>query len=336
MKEIREILDSLNMTDGARALALKIFGILAQAEAKAHGTDPEEVHFHEVGAVDSIVDIVSAAVCMDDLCIQNTVFASIIEGSGTVRCQHGILPVPVPAVANIAQAHGLPLRMTSRKGELVTPTGAAFAAAVMTGTKLPDEYRIARIGMGAGKREYEVPSILRAMLLETPGAASSAPKTNAEDTPGTASSDAADKDAIWKLECDVDDSTGEQLGHALERLYGEGAREAHFSPVFMKKNRPGWEITVICDEAHISQMERILFEETTTIGIRRQRMERTVLSRRTEEVDTPYGKILIKISGAGRTERIHPEYESVSAAARRNGAPFKKVYEAALFAYMSR
>ena len=320
MKEVREILAALDMTDGARALALKIFNILAQAEARAHGTTVEEVHFHEVGAIDSIVDIVSAAICFDDLCITDVVFPSIIEGSGTVRCQHGILPVPVPAVVNIAQAHALPLKITQRKGELVTPTGAAFAAAVMTGTALPERFTIARVGLGAGKREYEIPSILRAMLLEV------------QDPAETLGS----PDRIWKLECDVDDCTGEQLGYALERLYAHGAREAHFTPVFMKKNRPGWEITVICDATNAAAMEKILFEETTTIGIRRQGMERTILTRRTEEVETPYGMITIKISGGDRVERVHPEYEDVSAAARRCGAAFNKVYEAAMSSYAAR
>ena len=241
MKEIREIIGGLDMTEGARALALRIFEILAQAESKAHGVPVEEVHFHEVGAIDSIVDIVAAAVCFDDLGIGKVAVTQITEGCGTVRCQHGILPVPVPAVANIAQAHKLPMQFTSRKGELVTPTGAAIAAALMTQNTLPGNYVIERIGLGAGKREYEVPSILRAMVI--------APVPH--ERAGTSA------DTVWKLECDIDDSTGEQLGYALEKLYQEGAREAHFAPVFMKKNRPGWELTVICDGEHREKMEEV-------------------------------------------------------------------------------
>ena len=152
MKEIREIIGGLEMTQGARTLALRIFEILAQAESKAHGVPVEEVHFHEVGAIDSIVDIVAAAVCFDDLGIGKVAVTGITEGSGTVRCQHGILPVPVPAVANIAKEHKLPIQFTSRKGELVTPTGAAIAAALMTQNTLPGPFVIERLGLGAGKR----------------------------------------------------------------------------------------------------------------------------------------------------------------------------------------
>ena len=314
MREIREIIGNLEMTEGARALALRIFGILAEAESRAHGVPVEEVHFHEVGALDSIVDIVAAAVCLDDLGISKVAVTGITEGSGTVRCQHGILQVPVPAVAQIAGAHGLPMRFTERKGELVTPTGAAILAAVMTQDSLPGTFVIEKIGLGAGKREYEIPSILRAMVI----------RTAREQDPG---------DVIWKLECDVDDSTGEQLGYAMDRLYAEGAREAHYCPVFMKKNRPGWELTVICDEESRNRLEQVIFEETTTIGIRRQRMERSILTRKFVSVDTRYGKIPVKISGEGASRRIHPEYEMTAEAAGKYGVPFGTVYDEVLTQY---
>ena len=315
MKEIREIIGNLEMTEGARALALRIFEILAQAESEAHGVPVDEVHFHEVGAIDSIVDIVAAAVCFDDLGIRNVAVTEITEGSGTVRCQHGILQVPVPAVANIAKAHRLPMRFTSRKGELVTPTGAAIAAALRTQEELPDRFVIERTGLGAGKREYEIPSILRAMVIEPCGRMQ-------ENGRG--------KDTVWKLECDIDDSTGEQLGYALEKLYQEGAREAHFAPVFMKKNRPGWELTVICDREHLQKLEDVIFSQTTTIGIRKQEMERTVLTRKTVDVETRFGVIPVKVSGEGTYKRVHPEYEKVSGAASEHGVPFGAVYDEVL------
>ena len=315
MREIREIIGNLEMTEGARALALRIFEILAQAESEAHGVPVDEVHFHEVGAIDSIVDIVAAAVCFDDLGIRNVAVTEIAEGCGTVRCQHGILQVPVPAVANIAKAHRLPMRFTSRKGELVTPTGAAIAAALMTQEELPERFVIAKTGLGAGKREYEIPSILRAMIIEP---CDQAPETG------------HGKDTVWKLECDIDDSTGEQLGYALEKLYQEGAREAHFAPVFMKKNRPGWELTVICDREHLQKMEEVIFRQTTTIGIRRQEMERTVLTRKTVDVKTRFGVIPVKVSGEGTYKRVHPEYEQVSGAASEHGAAFGAVYDEVL------
>ena len=319
MKEIREIIGHLTMTDGARALALRIFEILAQAESEAHGVPVDEVHFHEVGAIDSIVDIVAAAVCLDDLDITKVAVTGITEGSGTVRCQHGILQVPVPAVERIARAHALPLQFTARKGELVTPTGAAIAAAVMTQQELPEKFVIVKTGLGAGKREYEIPSILRAMILEPCG-------QKQQDVLA---------DRIWKLECDMDDCTGEQLGYALGRLYDEGAREAHYAPVFMKKNRPGWELTVICDEAHREQLENVIFKETTTIGIRRQQMERSVLARKSVSVKTQYGEIPVKISGENEHRRVHPEYEMVSEAAQRYGVPFGTVYDEVLTKVMA-
>ena len=319
MKEIREIIGHLTMTDGARALALRIFEILAQAESEAHGVPVDEVHFHEVGAIDSIVDIVAAAVCLDDLDITKVAVTGITEGSGTVRCQHGILQVPVPAVERIARAHALPLQFTARKGELVTPTGAAIAAAVMTQQEIPEKFVIVKTGLGAGKREYEIPSILRAMILEPCG-------QKQQDVLA---------DRIWKLECDMDDCTGEQLGYALGRLYDEGAREAHYAPVFMKKNRPGWELTVICDEAHREQLENVIFKETTTIGIRRQQMERSVLARKSVSVKTQYGEIPVKISGENEHRRVHPEYEMVSEAAQRYGVPFGTVYDEVLTKVMA-
>ena len=315
MKEIREIIGGLDMTDGARALALRIFEIWAQAESEAHGVPVDEVHFHEVGAIDSIVDIVAAAVCFDDLGITKVAVTGITEGSGTVRCQHGILQVPVPAVAGIARAHRLPIRCTNRKGELVTPTGAAIAAALMTQDTLPETFVIEKTGLGAGKREYEIPSILRAMVIQ--------PLESAQEK-------AAAADTVWKLECDIDDSTGEQLGYALEKLFEAGAREAHYTPIFMKKNRPGYELTVICDEAHRQKMEEVIFAQTTTIGIRRHEMARTVLTRRVVNVQTRYGEIPVKVSGEGRTRRVHPEYEKVSEAASKYGAPFGAVYDEVL------
>lgn len=165
MKEILAILEQADLSEGARRLAVKIFTILGEAEAKVHGTTLDQVHFHEVGAIDSIVDIVSVAVCFDNLGIEHVIVPFLCEGSGTVRCQHGILPIPVPAVANIATANRLRLRMTGAKGEYVTPTGAAIVAAVRTSEKLPETFVIEKIGLGAGKREQELPGILRAMIL---------------------------------------------------------------------------------------------------------------------------------------------------------------------------
>mgnify|MGYP000799210604 FL=1 len=257
LPEILEIIDKAKISDQAKATAVRIFQILAGAEAKAHGVPLEQVHFHEVGAVDSIVDIVAVAVCLDNLEVTEVIVPFICEGRGTVRCQHGILPVPVPAVVNIVEAYQLPVSITQTEGELVTPTGAAIVGAVRTSGNLPRQFVIKRLGMGAGKRNYERPSLLRAMLIEQ----------------------RKEEESVYKLETNIDDCTGETLGYVMNRLLEAGARDAHFVPVYMKKNRPAYELAVICDEEKIPEMEQIIFEETTTIGIRRCRVERTVLPR---------------------------------------------------------
>lgn len=167
LADILEILNSSGLSERAKTLAVKIFTILAQAEAKAHGTGVDQVHFHEVGAVDSIVDVAAVAVCLDQLDVTSVIIPELSEGRGMIRCQHGIIPVPVPAVVNIVKEHQLALRLTDVEGELVTPTGAAIAAAIKTSDTLPGRFRIQAVGLGAGKRNYERPSILRAMVVET-------------------------------------------------------------------------------------------------------------------------------------------------------------------------
>lgn len=169
MVEIGAIIDAADMTDRAKEIARAVFAVIAEAEARAHGVPVDQVHFHEVGAVDSIADIVAIAAAFDSLDVDDVVVSDLVEGTGAVRCQHGIIPVPVPAVVNIAAAHGLPLRITDVRGELVTPTGAAVVAAVRTRDALPERFTIERVGMGAGKRAYETPGILRAMILRAEG-----------------------------------------------------------------------------------------------------------------------------------------------------------------------
>lgn len=320
--QVREVLASLDLTPRAWSLAEKTFRLLAQAESKAHGVPVDEVHFHEVGAIDAIVDVVAAAVCLDSLGVEKVIVPRVVDGTGMVRCQHGVIPVPVPAVVNIAAATGLPLSVGSRQGELVTPTGAALAAAAMTSTSLPECFSVKACGMGAGKRDYNPPSILRALLIEE----GDAPAPGDGTASGTAS---APGDWIWKLECNIDDSTGEMLGAVLEDLMAAGARDAHFLPVFMKKNRPAYELAIICDDAHREALERIVFAETTTIGIRRQRMERSVMDVSWRDVETSYGTVRVKVCERDGLLRAYPEYESVRAVARAAGTDFRTVYLAA-------
>ena len=345
MNEIRQIIDGAKMTDTARKTALAIFEILAKAEAKAHNVPVEEVHFHEVGAVDSIVDILSVAVCLDNLGITEVIVPVLYEGTGTIRCQHGILPVPVPAVTNIVQQCGLDLKITQVQGELVTPTGAAIVAAVRTSNKLPENFVIEKTGIGAGKRTYECPGILRAMLIHAEKERipeeenlkkknESLSKKNAEaasleNAAGT--TDSTDfADYIYKLETNIDDCSGEVLGFVMEKLFEAGARDVHYTPVYMKKNRPAWLLTVICREEDIPGMEALIFAETTSIGIRRSRMERTILPRKKVKVMTPFGEVEVKICGPQGAEKCYPEYESLAKICRKTGISYGEAYQMAV------
>lgn len=305
--DILEIIRQSGLTEGAKKIAEDIFKIIAEAEAKAHGESIQKVHFHEVGAVDSIVDICAAAFCLDDLGIQDVIITQLYEGSGTVRCQHGVLPIPVPAVANIVSAYNLTLRMSGVMGELVTPTGAAIAAAIQTTDQLPETFKIVKIGIGTGKRDYACAGILRAMLI--------APETK-------------EKDEIWKLETNIDDCSGEVLGRLMDQLFSAGARDVHYSPVFMKKNRPAYQLNVICGEDQIEELEKIIFQETTTIGIRRVKMERTVLKRQEEEIHGWFGTAKVKVCSLPSGEsRAYPEYESVKEICDEQDMSYLDVYQ---------
>lgn len=313
MKEIQAIIEGSSVSVRAKQTAIRIFEILAEAESKAHGVPVEEVHFHEVGAIDSIVDIVAIAVCLDDLDITEVIVPMLCDGTGFIRCQHGQIPVPVPAVVNVAQTHHLKIKITDIEGELVTPTGAAVVATVRTSEKLPEDFEILATGLGAGKRQYRCPGILRAMLIQP------------------AETENQESDHIWRLETDIDDCSGEAMGHVMQILLENGAREVHYTPVFMKKNRPAYELVVLCKKEKISRMEEIIFTETTTIGIRRSELERTILRRREEEIQTPIGKAHVKICILpNRTERCYPEYESTAVLAKEAGVSFREAYDTVL------
>ncbi len=315
LHDVLEIIDKTEMTENARKLAHKIFEIIAQAESKAHSKPVEEVHFHEVGAVDSIVDVIALSVCFDSLHIEKIFVPFLCEGSGTVRCQHGILPVPVPAVANIVQDFSIPLKITGERGEFVTPTGAAFVAAVATEFSLPKNFVLKKIGMGAGKRDYGVPNIVRAMLVETEE------KNNPENQLTSAF-----HDKIIKLETNIDDSTGEALGFVMDELFASGALDVHYLPCFMKKNRPAWLLVVLCRLEDAAKMERIIFMHTTTIGIRMSQMERTCLVRSECSVEVFGEKAEVKVVDVYGEKRFYPEYERVSRIAQKTKKPFGEVY----------
>lgn len=309
LAEIREIIAACDMTETAKDIAYDIFDVIAAAESAAHNLPPEEVHFHEVGALDSIVDVISAAVTFDSLGIRDVIIPKLYEGTGMVRCQHGLMPVPVPAVANIVSAFSFPLEITEAKGEYVTPTGASIAAVLCTEHRLPKAFTITQTGMGAGKRAYtDRPGILRAMVIET------------EEEGG--------KEEIIKLETDIDDCSGEVLGYTMKKLLKAGAKDVHYTPVFMKKNRPGWELTVIAAKDDVEELEQIIFGETTTIGIREMKVERTCLPREEKEVVTPYGTASAKgVEVKGRM-KWYPEYKTVKKLAKKHKVSFAEVFDA--------
>lgn len=320
LADVRAIIDSSGLTARAKELALAVFGKLAEAEAKAHGATPDTVMLHEVGAVDSIVDICAVAVCLDDLGVDQVVVPSLSEGHGTIRCAHGMMPIPVPAVANLCSAAGIELVPAPVHGELVTPTGAAIVAALRTSDEPPRSYRILACGYGAGKRAYEnTAGVLRVTLAELTDARD---EEAADDDPGA-------EHPVTKLECDLDDCTGEALGRTIELLMAAGARDAHAIPVVMKKGRPGYQLEVICDESNQQQLMDLVFENTTTIGIRSTTMLRHPLRRQPDEVQTRFGSIATKrVVLPSGSVRSYPEYGSVVAACECTGASFQEVFRA--------
>ncbi len=313
LSDVYEIIDRGEMSDKARALAKKIFLIIAEAESKAHGCPLEQVHFHEVGAIDSIIDIISASVLFDDLNIDKCIVTGFSEGHGTILCQHGILPVPAPAILNIAEKYGIPLRPSPVSGERVTPTGIAFAAAVRTTDKMPQEYKILKSGIGLGKRDFGQASFLRSVILEDI----------------TENQNSENQAQMLIVECNIDDSTGEEFGLVQERLFAAGAHDVHFIPCFMKKNRPAYLLRVITTEAKRQQMEKIIFQNTTTIGIRHYKAEITCMERKLLNIKLPYGEVLVKKCWLNSTIRYNPEYDSVKALAETQNLPFRKIFDEA-------
>lgn len=309
--DVYAIIERLQTSDRVKNLAKKMFDIVAEAESKAHGVPVEQVHFHEVGAIDSIVDILGTAICIDNLGIEEVVVSPLAEGFGTVRCQHGVIPVPVPATANIASAHGLKLRFTDNMGEMVTPTGAAIAAALKTKESLPPTFRILKTGLGAGKKDFKQANVLRAMIIED-----SSHEENTDEQ----------KEQMWVLEANIDDSNGEVFGFVMELLLESGAADVWYTPVYMKKNRPAYMLSLICRDKQISVLEDILFTHTTTIGVRKYLVYRSILSREKKIINTEFGEAEVKICTHGQKTFFYPEYESIRKICRENNLDYQTVY----------
>ncbi len=333
LKGINEILDASALPERVRSRAGTAFAALARAEAAVHGTTPEKVHFHEVGAIDAIVDIVGTCVALQLLSIDTVSASEQVTGRGTVACRHGKIPIPGPAVAKIWAEAGVTARELPTPRELTTPTGAALLAALTESYGPMPALRISAVGLGAGSSggspdepkgaesrleepvgDDELPNVLRVLVGERADAASR-------------------EDRVVVIEATIDDMSGEMIGGFLRSLYEAGALEAWTAPVGMKDSRPGTIVTALVrdDPAAIAGIEARFFADSTTIGLRRHRVERTVLAREAVTVETAFGPIEGKVSrdASGVVITVKPEFRAVEAAAEEHGAPLRRVWDAA-------
>ncbi len=311
LPDIEAILSRGQLSPKQLDLARRIFGRLAVAEAEAHGMPVEQVHFHEVGALDSIADIVGSAIALDLLGVDRFTSSSVAVGSGTVRCAHGVMPVPTPATANLLK--GVPLRSCPIKTELTTPTGAAILTTIVSAYVDSPAMTIDKIGHGAGRKEFvEQPNLLRLLV----GTAESA-------TLG------CDTDHVWLLETNLDDVPGEVVGYCFDLLFAAGAVDVFTIPIGMKKNRPGVLLSVLAPDTAKSACEAILFRETGTFGVRRSRVERDKLKREAVTVETPWGMVKAKKGWRdGGDVIVTPEHDDCARVAREHGVPLLDVYRA--------
>ena len=312
-REIRQLIEDSEVSRKAKELALVIFEKLARAEGKIHGISYEEVHFHEVGAVDSIVDIVGVAICLDLLSPDKIISSPVNVGGGMVKCQHGLYPVPAPATLELLK--GIPVYTSGHQFELVTPTGAAILAALGSEFTAMPEMVIREIGYGIGKRDYELPNCLRVWQGES-----------VKKKPAAAE--------VKILESNIDDMSGEIFGFLIERLLQEKALDVWYTPVYMKKNRPGVQISVLCEVENEDRLRQVLLKETTTLGVRSYSATRQILARKLVTVETPFGPIAMKTAVNGVVRKGAPEYEDCKRAALQHQVPLREVYQAALKAYL--
>jgi hypothetical protein len=320
LHHITEMIDRGELSERQKELAKRIFTRLGEAEAKVHGTTIRKVHFHEVGAVDSIADIVGAAIGWDLLGAERIVCSPIPPGGGTIEIAHGRCSVPAPATAELLQ--GIPLAASSVEFELTTPTGAAIVASLAGSFGPLPAMKVERIGYGAGSRDLaEQANVLRLFVGQS----------------GDEASLGALADQVWVLETNLDDVSGEIVGYATSRLLEAGALDVYTTAIQMKKNRPGVTLTVLGEASRVEALEGILFRETGTLGVRRWQASRHKLERQPHRVETAWGPIDGKLtSGAGQPAAFSPEYDSCSRIAAQQGIPLKDVYEAAHKAFAAK
>ena len=293
MSDIERIIGGLNVSDKVKKDALAVYGLIAEAESKAHGKEITEIHFHEVGTMDAVADIVGVCCLLEKINPQKIISSPLATGFGQVKCAHGILPVPAPATANIIE--GIPSFSGDVEGELLTPTGAALLKHFATGFGSRPVMAIDKTGYGMGKKDFSKANMLRTFI-------------------GNEETDESDK--VVELTCNIDDMTGEEIGFATGVLMENGALDVFTAPVYMKKNRPGILITVIAKPEDKEKFAKLIFENTKTIGIRYTLMDRFRLERREEKVMTRFGEASVKISEGYGVTRIKPESDDVSRIAR--------------------
>ena len=299
--DIEALIDRLAVSERVKADAKAVYALIAEAESQVHGRPVSEIHFHEVGTMDAVTDVVSVCLLMEMIAPDEVIASPVHVGSGHVRCMHGILPVPAPATALILQ--DVPIYGGQIRGELCTPTGAALLKHFVSRFGDRPVMKTQTIGYGMGKKDFEQANCVRAFLGESEG----------------------QREAATKLECNVDDMTGEEIGFAMEQLFAAGARDVYTQPIGMKKSRPGVLLSVICLPADADRLAEVMMKHTTTLGIRRQELSRYLLERSIETVTTAFGDIRVKHARGMGVERSKPEYDDMAALARKNGVSLETI-----------
>jgi len=308
LKDIEELIDSSDLSRKVKEFSKKVFGEIARAEAKVHNKGINEVHFHEVGAIDSIVDIVGTAICLDLLGIDKVFSSPLREGTGFIRCQHGMLPVPVPAVMEILANSKIPIVTEDINTELVTPTGIGVIKCLASSFGNMPAMIIEKIGYGMGKRDTGRLNALRIVM-------------------GTLFEEDKLSEEIAVLETNIDDMSSEILGYTMECLLENGALDVYYTPIYMKKNRPAVMLTVLTDRQREEKMADIIFRETSTLGIRKTCMKRYCMDREIRKISTEYGDVRVKVALKGEIQKFAPEYEDCKEIARRTGMTLSSVYD---------
>jgi pyridinium-3,5-bisthiocarboxylic acid mononucleotide nickel chelatase len=314
------MIQSSGLSDWVKSKSVETFGRLAEAEGKIHNRPAEEVQFHEVGAVDSIVDIIGTIAALEELRPVQVISARINVGQGTLRCQHGVYPAPGPATLELLR--GLPIYSTGETGELTTPTGAALLAAIADSFGPRPAMTVDRIGYGAGTKDFHsAANVLRISMGQF-----LPPEPVRENGAG---------EEVAVIEANVDDMSPQLYGHFQEKALAAGALDVFSTPVQMKKNRPGMLLTVVCENGKLDALAQLVFAETTTIGLRHTPARRKILDREFVRVGTAYGEVTVKVcSASGRRLNYAPEYESCRSLAEKTGAPLKEIMAAAVSAYL--